>query len=196
MSPNLISSSLASKWALNRPIWSHCWHPAYALVEFLGKFSTIVAQWRSLEYRVSLEWIEEIGAVLVCQFSWKSKTFSLFTQQYRFRFSWTVVLRGWKGFQDRSDWTAVLPMTLFQWVCLLDQSMSLLLLSIAVLSTGSISVKASLPFCNALPSLEDCIPCLDSEGKFNGKAVLSAVNEDLIFGHAFSPILRTKSTKC
>mmetsp|Transcript_18077 Transcript_18077/g.32772 ORF Transcript_18077/g.32772 Transcript_18077/m.32772 type:complete len:88 (+) Transcript_18077:1233-1496(+) len=87
-------------------------------------------------------------------------------------------------------------MTLFQWVCLLDQSMSLLLLSIAVLSTGSISVKASLPFCNALPSLEDCIPCLDSEGKFNGKAVLSAVNEDLIFGHAFSPILRTKSTKC
>mmetsp|Transcript_12435 Transcript_12435/g.20098 ORF Transcript_12435/g.20098 Transcript_12435/m.20098 type:complete len:101 (-) Transcript_12435:3333-3635(-) len=81
MSPNLISSSLASKWALNRPIWSHCWHPAYALVEFLGKFSTIVAQWRSLDDRVSLEWIEEIGAVLVCHFSWKSKTFSLFTQQ-------------------------------------------------------------------------------------------------------------------
>ena len=59
--------------------------------------------------------------------------FRYLRNNYRFRFSWTVVLRGWKRFQDRSDWTAVLPMTLFQWVCLLDQSMSLLLLSIAVI---------------------------------------------------------------
>ena len=37
---------------------------AYALVEFIGKFSTIVTQWRSLEASRWLEWIDENKVVL------------------------------------------------------------------------------------------------------------------------------------
>ena len=41
---------------------------AYALVEFIGKFSTMEAQWRSLDDRGSLGWIEEDNTVLMCHF--------------------------------------------------------------------------------------------------------------------------------
>ena len=47
----LFSTSLASKWALNEPIWriDVIGGLAYTLVELIDKISTMVAHWRSLE---------------------------------------------------------------------------------------------------------------------------------------------------
>ena len=49
---------------------------ASALVELIGKFSTMVAQWRTLEASRWLEWIEEDDVVLPAHFSYKSERFS------------------------------------------------------------------------------------------------------------------------
>ena len=50
---------------------------AYAFVEFIGKFWSMVARCMGLEARGSVEWTEEDDAVLVSHFLWKSGKLSL-----------------------------------------------------------------------------------------------------------------------
>ena len=47
----LTSSSLVSKWALHGLFWPRCWQSSLRLVEFVGKFSTMMARWVGLEDR-------------------------------------------------------------------------------------------------------------------------------------------------
>ena len=45
----------------------------YALVELIGRISSMVAYWKSLDERGWARWIEKNEAVLMCHFSLKSR---------------------------------------------------------------------------------------------------------------------------
>ena len=64
----LISSSLGKMGIDCAKLEDVVGNLAYTLVEFVSKFSTLVAHWKCLEDREWLEWIEEDDAVLVRHF--------------------------------------------------------------------------------------------------------------------------------